>query len=388
MENDLISVVIPVYQAKKSIGKCIESILMQTYNNLQIIVIDDGSTDDSGKICESYKTIDSRIEVIHTVNSGSVAARAEGLRRAKGAYIGFVDADDYIKPRMFEILYDAIKNSNADFVHSWFESESAGRIINEVIPYRDDFHICNLEKREEVFKKLFIDDKTKLTPSMWSKLYKAEFIKRNFEYLPERQCFGEDYILLFCCLSNCSMVRVIENAEYVYVIREKSLSHLNDNEWLQSSVNLFSAIVRINEDFEHPISKDLLNVWLRKEMESILQNTCIYTRRIGGLRYHIENIEKYRNKKIVLYGAGNVGLDYLYQMNECHMDKPVAIVDKVKRKLIWDDIDVFQPDSISTLEYDIILIAVYKEMTAFEIKKELIKLGVPAKMIAWEHPQR
>ena len=114
MENDLISIIIPVYKVEKYLEKCIESVLKQTYTNLQIILVDDGSPDNCGKICDEYAKKDPRIEVIHKVNGGLSDARNVGIAKAKGKYIGFVDSDDYIKEDMYEILINLIKEYDAD----------------------------------------------------------------------------------------------------------------------------------------------------------------------------------------------------------------------------------------------------------------------------------
>ena len=95
-QDELISIIIPVYKVEKYLEKCINSIIGQTYTNLQIILVDDGSPDNSGKICDKYAKEDSRIEVIHKSNGGLSEARNRGIERAKGKYIGFVDSDDYI----------------------------------------------------------------------------------------------------------------------------------------------------------------------------------------------------------------------------------------------------------------------------------------------------
>lgn len=105
----LISVIVPVYNVERYIRKCIDSILNQTYTNLEIILVDDGSTDGSGKICDEYEKSDSRIVVIHKKNAGLSAARNSGLEIAQGEYIGFVDSDDWIEPTMFSALYEGFE---------------------------------------------------------------------------------------------------------------------------------------------------------------------------------------------------------------------------------------------------------------------------------------
>ena len=113
-DEDLVSIIVPVYNTGHYLKYCIESLLMQSYKNIEIILVDDGSTDKSGEICNDYREKDSRIKVIHMENSGVSAARNRGLDEASGVYIGFVDSDDYIHPRMYEKLLELIKTNAAE----------------------------------------------------------------------------------------------------------------------------------------------------------------------------------------------------------------------------------------------------------------------------------
>ena len=112
--TDKISIIVPVYNVEKYLKECIESILSQTYKNIEIILIDDGSTDNSGKICDEYLKKDSRVKVIHKENGGLSDARNTGIEIASGKYIGFVDSDDYIAKDMYDFLYQNIKRENAE----------------------------------------------------------------------------------------------------------------------------------------------------------------------------------------------------------------------------------------------------------------------------------
>ena len=111
---DKISVIVPIYNADKYLQICLDSIISQTYNNLQIILIDDGSTDESPKICDIYAERDSRFKVIHQENHGAVYARNIGIDNAEGKYITFVDADDWIEFNMIEQLYESLKKYDVD----------------------------------------------------------------------------------------------------------------------------------------------------------------------------------------------------------------------------------------------------------------------------------
>ncbi|HJD46111.1 MAG TPA: glycosyltransferase family 2 protein [Candidatus Mediterraneibacter norfolkensis] len=113
-DRPLISVIIPVYNVEKYLRRCIESVIGQTYQNLEILLVDDGSSDGSPQICDEYAEKDSRITVLHISNSGPSAARNKALEICTGDYVGFVDSDDWISPDMYEILYDNLQENNAD----------------------------------------------------------------------------------------------------------------------------------------------------------------------------------------------------------------------------------------------------------------------------------
>lgn len=114
MNNKLISVIVPVYNVEHYLNRCVDSILAQTYSDLEILLVDDGSTDSSGAICDAYARQDARVQVIHKKNGGLSDARNCGIEHAKGRYFCFVDSDDGIAPQMIEVLYRNLLNAGAD----------------------------------------------------------------------------------------------------------------------------------------------------------------------------------------------------------------------------------------------------------------------------------
>ena len=124
--KDLISVIIPVYNVEKYLKKCLDSVINQTYKNLEIILVDDGSSDKSGLICDEYTKLDKRIKVVHKKNEGLSSARNTGLDIAKGKYISFIDSDDFVSIYMYEIMYKEIIKNNRDIViarHIYFKNK-------------------------------------------------------------------------------------------------------------------------------------------------------------------------------------------------------------------------------------------------------------------------
>ena len=211
--NDLISIIVPVYNVEKYLQKCIQSIINQTYKNIEIILVDDGSKDNSGKICDEFKQIDNRIKVIHKENGGLSDARNAGLKIAKGEYIGFVDSDDYIAQDMFETLYKLAKENNADIsIVSFYEIYNG-----KVIGVRDFKSLEEMDKIEAM-KELLID--SKIQSYAWNKLFKKELFE-NIEF-PTNKNF-EDIATTLLLFEKANKVMLLEDPKYYYVRRDNSI---------------------------------------------------------------------------------------------------------------------------------------------------------------------
>ena len=213
MENDLISIIIPVYKVEKYLKKCIESVLNQTYTNLQIILVDDGSPDNCGKICDEYAKKDSRIEVIHKANGGLSDARNVGISKAKGRYIGFVDSDDYIKEDMYEILLNLIKKYDADVSICNLYDVIDG---NEYI--RNKENGIREYSRLDILKEVLLDKN--IQSYAWNKLYKKELFDEIKYPIGKKY---EDIGTTFYVFEKCNKIVVTSEPEYYYLKRSDSL---------------------------------------------------------------------------------------------------------------------------------------------------------------------
>ena len=229
MEKDLISIIIPVYKVEKYLEKCIESVLKQTYTNLQVILVDDGSPDNCGKICDEYAKKDSRIEVIHKVNGGLSDARNVGIAKAKGKYIGFVDSDDYIKEDMYEILINLIKEYDADV-----------SICNLYDVIEGKEYIRNKENgikeynRIDILKEVLLDKN--IQSYAWNKLYKKELFNEIKYPIGKKY---EDIGTTFYIFEKCNKVVVTSKPEYYYLKRADSLV----NNVIESTVLDYTEII-------------------------------------------------------------------------------------------------------------------------------------------------
>lgn len=214
--NPLISVIIPVYNVENYLKKCLESVINQTYKNLEIILINDGSNDNSKDICDEYSQKDSRIIVVHKHNEGVSVARNTGLDIAKGEYIGFLDADDYIEEDMYEFLLDNAIKDNADI-----SSCSYNKVFSDRIEEGIGFNKYLILDSSEAIEKTI--NKDILFPSVWLKLFKKECIK-NVRFDPTIK-ISEDYLFCFNAACNCKKYVHSGKGKYNYIMREGSALH-------------------------------------------------------------------------------------------------------------------------------------------------------------------
>ncbi|KQC11224.1 MAG: hypothetical protein APR62_10305 [Smithella sp. SDB] len=213
--NPLISVIIPVYNISKYLERCVNSIIKQSYKNLEIMLVDDGSTDNSGEICDIYKEKDKRIRVIHKINGGLSSARNAGLFVIKGEYVGFVDGDDFIDEYMYETLLKAMLDNDADVVQTGYHhADEHGRIADT-----RTFREAKYNNLADMFYAFF--EEQNIHVGVWSKLYKSK-IFRNVRFL-EGHVF-EDYAILPNILNECEKCIVINGAFYNYAHNPESIS--------------------------------------------------------------------------------------------------------------------------------------------------------------------
>lgn len=230
MEEELVSIIVPVYKVEQYLERCVKSILNQTYKNIEVILVDDGSPDNCGKICDMFAKQDNRIIVIHKSNGGLSDARNKGIEIAKGKYIGFVDSDDYIEEDMFENLYNLCIERNADISMVSYREIQNGVNINENSNY--SYQIIEYDKINAI-KELLKDNKIK--NYAWNKLYKKELfneirypIKRAYEDV------GTTYKLFY--LAN--KIVWYDTPKYNYVRRINSIVSKNTYSNLKDFIDL------------------------------------------------------------------------------------------------------------------------------------------------------
>lgn len=212
--EDLISVIVPIYNVEKYIKKCIDSIVNQTYTNLEIILVDDGSTDQCGQVCDEYAKRDARIKVIHKENGGLSSSRNTGLEKMTGEFVCFIDSDDYIEKDMINFLLKDLKKNNSDI-------SSCGKIIeyyNKVENKNNTEEFVNNPK-ETLARMLTFNN---FDNSFCDKLFKVELFKK--EKFPIGSYY-EDMAIMYKIVNKAKLISHINFLGYHYIMRENSITN-------------------------------------------------------------------------------------------------------------------------------------------------------------------
>lgn len=245
-----VSVIVPVYNTEQYLKECVDSLLKQTLTDLEIILIDDGSPDNSAYICDEYAKLDSRVKVIHKENGGLSSARNAALDICKGEYIGFVDSDDFVEPTMFEELYNSAINYNSDISICALSTFSNNGVIPKPLPF--DMEVYKDSEITDCFLVPLLgenpNEKIKnLEGFVCRQLFKREIIG-NIRFKSEREYFAEDVMFDFDIYPLCRTISVVNKPLYFYRYNGDSLSNkYRENVWTMLSNYLHAEYELLNE---------------------------------------------------------------------------------------------------------------------------------------------
>lgn len=234
----MISVVIPAYNAEKYISKCIHSVLKQTYEDIEVIVIDDGSSDNTYYVCEEIKQLDSRVKLYSISNSGVSHARNFGIQKCSGEYLTFLDADDYLDLDIFQVVMDALDDPN--MVYQWGVSNIVNYLKNDILYSKEDIlHLQSnciypLDESLGVFFR-----------ACWGKLFNLSIIQKNHISFPEKLYMGEDALFLFEYFKYSSGLKNVLGRGYNYTYNAVSATHRYKNDLFDQSMIQVDSFVNI-----------------------------------------------------------------------------------------------------------------------------------------------
>ncbi len=219
-----ISVIVPVYNVEEKIERCLDSLKNQSFTDFEVILINDGSSDKSGEICEKYIATDERFKVINQKNQGVSVARNIGISLANGKYLAFVDSDDYVNIDYLYSLYDAIISCNADIAMCNYYMASLSE--NDVYMKHGygEGDVLEKDSIKSVFYKHILDNDCTIGYfCLWNKIYKSSLIKENHIFLDKEMSFGEDMLFVMKCMEICKKIIFIEEPLYYYEMMENGL---------------------------------------------------------------------------------------------------------------------------------------------------------------------
>ncbi len=240
--REKISVIIPIYNTADYLPRCLDSICGQTYGKLEIICVDDGSTDGSGDIAEHYARKDSRVRVIHKANGGESSARNVGLLSSTGEYVAFVDCDDWLEPDMYEAMISAMKQNTLDMAACgyFWETEDGGKPVGNSYPVSKEVF-----GRKELFEYVYIRDRYRgVTSWIWCKLFHRKILHEDGELLEfdENLRFGADLVFFIKAAANARRICYLQTPFYHYFQRENSTAHTKN---LQIAFDIVIAYQRM-----------------------------------------------------------------------------------------------------------------------------------------------
>lgn len=242
----MLSIIVPVYNVEEYLKQCVDSILRQNYEPMELILVDDGSTDQSGNICDEYARCDSRVKVIHQGNQGHTASRQNGFHRSCGEYVIFIDSDDWIDEGMFLLMMEKVVKENVDIVQCNYRSVKNGIARDEVPIFKEGLYDKKALEMEIYPRMIYAGGYYRfgIAPNMWNKIFKRALVEKYLLSIDKKVKSGEDGLLTFSCFLEAERVYIFNSCFYNYRSREVSMCRITDDKRLAENHLLFQCYQR------------------------------------------------------------------------------------------------------------------------------------------------
>lgn len=255
-----VSIIVPVYNVEKYLDRCMQTLLSQTLEDIEIVLVDDGSPDNCPKLCDEYAKKDPRVKVVHKENGGLGSARNSGLDVATGEYVAFVDSDDYNSVEAYEVLYNKAKETDADIVYAGFTMQNSDGTKSKCFVLD---HTWVGKDITAFLQSMIFDTKPDIDTiwmSVWNGLYKRDLIERNkIRFFSEREYLSEDILFHTMLVPLCKKIVCIPQTFYHYCYNGTSLTHSSFNvRKIECNIRLFEKLSEIAESYHLPeIKKEI-----------------------------------------------------------------------------------------------------------------------------------
>ena len=389
--NKELSIIVPMYNAERTIEKCIDSILRQTYSNFELLLINDGSKDRTLQICEVYAKKDNRIRILSQENKGLIEARKLGVEAATSDIIGFVDGDDWIEEEMYAELIEVYKDTGCKLISSgiYRDYPKDGYTI-EVYDHFEEGLYQSLLK--EIYPTMLWNSSLSdygLYCTLVNKLFDRGILKEIYDEIDPRVFYGEDCLTLYSYVMRIQSIYILKKSFYHYIIRQDSMCRSADEKLLCNTYYLFQGLQKEfqkvkEKEIKYILLKQLKRYILEIESHTLSMLYGIDTVAMGEWNYEFPEV---LNKRVILYGAGgNSRALYRYLKDKCEV---VAWLDKAPEGKDMRCLhEILPADKLQELEFDYLVISVLSKNLAKSIKRELIEVyHVDEKKILWQQAE-
>lgn len=387
MSNKLLSIVLTAYNTESYLDECFQSIINQTYKNLEIILVDNGSTDKTGEIIDRYAAIDSRIRPIHKEHGPVETGWKTGILAATGEYLQIVDSDDYIDLDYCEQLVDSM--ADCDFVMADYKRVKNGKVSEQQEGMPKGYYRSK-EKLELFYSKIFTG-KNPYTGGMsafpWNKLYKRRILQEVINELRYEDSVNFEHVMVYSYVPKCAAIGVTNINGYYYRQRGGSSSVVLKPHILNGFDAFYNCLLRIIDMYPNPeILRSGMQKWFFSHVMCTLGVHLCFLKENQFKHDVFPYINILANKRIALYGSGDVGKAYYSQIMKNHFCEISMWVSKSSGKEYKEGYNLRPVSALLEDSYDYVVIAVEKEKVGNEIKQELIDMGVDANKLLWRKP--
>lgn len=367
-----LSVVVTVYNLERYIEKCIDSLLLQDYKYMEIVIVDDGSTDNTSEICDKYEKKYNNIRVVHKCNEGVVKALATGIDYSEGLYITFVDGDDWVQHNCYGSLMKLLLDNDLDII-----TYGAIRYRNE-----NDYYYTYDSFKEGIYegtdlndiKSNMIWDKTKqgfqIDPSLCMKIFRKDIIETCVKnVLNIKIHYAQDVIITYPAIKEAEKLGIIHDAYYFHRRREIGVqpAYLMDSQYYYKLYLVYKYLSEIFK-FDKNILQQIEAFYQYSVKLRCLDNTQDVT--IGKWLFPFDKVKKGSN--IIIYGYGKVGKTYIQQLEKLNFCNVICIVDSAYEKYQDNGGKIFPIEHIVNKRYDYIVIANASDDVKHKIKNVLM----------------
>jgi glycosyltransferase involved in cell wall biosynthesis len=377
MNTVLISVIVPIYKIESYLSKCIDSLLHQSFLDFELILVDDGSPDNCPKICDDYANLDKRVKVIHKQNGGLLSARKEGLKKATGKYIAYVDGDDWVDSFYLDTLFKLAEANDADLVTTGRFREFNGKIETIKPKLFGVFHANDI-KTKILPKAIYTGDFCEhgISTYVWNKLFRKDILEKVLYDIPNEIVMGEDAAITYSYLCLTKNLVISRIPLYYYRQRHDSIVKSIENSEME-----YYRLGLLTSFLKSKLSKVLGNDNVNQQLKHYLYSQILV--RSGGLIRNDNNeiifnpfLNTSRDAKIVVYSSGSFGQHILSTNLKTNFYKLVRWIDIDFHELNIGTQSVEPISSVNNSEFDYLIIATIDPTAYRSIREELMLMGI------------